>query len=338
MSDSKAVIFGCSGLHLTADERAFFADERPWGFILFARNIESRAQIADLTAALREAVGRAHAPVLIDQEGGRVQRLRPPLAPDYPSGAALGAVYGANPEKGLRAAWLQSRLMAFDMVPMGINVDCLPVLDVPVEGAHEVIGARAYSRDPAIVAAMGKAAAEGLKAGGMLPVIKHIPGHGRANADTHHNLPTVDTPHDELSRTDFAPFRALSGEAMAMSAHVIYSAIDPDRPGTQSPKVVADIIRGEIGFDGLLMTDDLSMNALSGDFVTRTRAILAAGCDVSLHCNGDVDEMKAVASATPVLSGERLRRAMAAEASFRVPDEADEQTLRDEFAELMAVS
>lgn len=338
MSDSKAVIFGCSGLAVSADERAFFADERPWGFILFARNIESRSQIADLTAGLRDAAGRPDAPVLIDQEGGRVQRLRPPLAPDYPSAAGLGALYMFDREAGLRAAWLQSRLIAFDLMPLGINVDCLPVLDVPVEGAHEVIGARAYSRDPAVVAQMGAAAAEGLKAGGMLPVVKHIPGHGRANSDTHHELPVVTTSRAELSASDFVPFRALAGEAMGMSAHVIYSAIDPDRPGTQSPAVIADIIRRDIGFDGLLMTDDLSMNALSGDFATRARAIFAAGCDVCLHCNGDMAEMKAVASATPVLNGKALARGRRAAEAFRAPDASDEQALRDEFAGLMAVA
>lgn len=334
MSESKAVIFGCSGLELSADERGFFAGEQPWGFILFGRNVSERAQISDLVAALRDSVGRPDAPVLIDQEGGRVQRLRPPLAASYPSGSVLGALYGEDREKGLRAAWLMSRLHAFDLLPLGINVDCLPVLDIPVAGAHEVIGSRAYGTTPDIVAAMGAAAAAGLKAGGMLPVVKHIPGHGRANADTHKELPVVETSHDELSRTDFAPFKALSGEAMAMSAHVVYSAIDADHPATTSAHVISGIIRDEIGFGGLLMSDDVSMEALSGDFDARTRAIFAAGCDVILHCNGVREEMCAVAGATPALAGESLRRANAVLAAFGKPDTSDEATLREEFGAL----
>lgn len=338
MSESKAVIFGCSGLALTADERAFFADERPWGFILFGRNVSEKAQIADLVAALRDSAGRPDAPVLIDQEGGRVQRLRPPLVPNYPSGAELGALYLNDREKGLRAAWLMSRLHAFDLLPLGINVDCLPVLDVPAPGAHEVIGSRAYGISPDIVAAMGAAAAEGLKAGGMLPVVKHVPGHGRANADTHLELPVVDTSRSELSSSDFAPFKALSGEAMAMSAHVVYSAIDADNPATTSARVIAEVIRGEIGFDGLLMSDDVSMKALSGDFAARTRAIFAAGCDVTLHCNGVAAEMRAVAGAAPVLAGDALRRANAVLASFQRPDGSDEAAVREEFAQFMATA
>lgn len=338
MNESKAVIFGSSGLRLTADERAFFADSKPWGFILFGRNIASTAQIADLVAEMRASIGRADAPVLIDQEGGRVQRLRPPIAPHYPAAASLGALYGRDPARGLRAAWLMSRLHAFDLLPLGINVDCLPVLDVPAPGAHDVIGERAYGASATIVAAMGRAAAEGLKAGGVLPVIKHIPGHGRAAADTHHELPVVDASRDELAASDFAPFRALSGEAMAMSAHVVFSAIDPDNPATTSARVIGEIIRGEIGFDGLLMSDDVSMKALSGDFVARTRAIFAAGCDVTLHCNGDRQEMEAVASAAPVLSGDSLRRAEAVLAAFEPADDSDESTLRQEFEGLMASS
>lgn len=338
MSESKAVIFGCAGPELLAEEAAFFADTRPWGFILFGRNIASLAQVADLTASLRESVGRPDAPVLIDQEGGRVQRFKPPLVPQYPSGADLGALYLANPDAGLRATWIMSRLHAFDLYPLGISVDCLPVLDVPSPGGHEVIGSRAYGITPEIVCALGAAASEGLKAGGMLPVIKHIPGHGRAGADTHHELPRVDASRAELSARDFVPFKALAGEAMAMSAHVVFTDIDPDNPATTSRRVVDEVIRGEIGFDGLLMSDDVSMNALSGDFATRTSAILAAGCDVTLHCNGDRAEMEAVASVTPELNGESLRRARSVMAAFRAPDDSDEAALRDEFEGLMAAS
>ena len=338
MSESKAVIFGCAGPELLAEEASFFADTRPWGFILFGRNIASLAQVADLTASLRESIGRPDAPVLIDQEGGRVQRFKPPLVPQYPSGADLGALYLANRDAGLRATWIMSRLHAFDLHPLGITVDCLPVLDVPSPGGHEVIGSRAYGITPDVVSVLGAAASEGLKAGGMLPVIKHIPGHGRAGADTHHELPHVDASRAELSARDFVPFKALAGEAMAMSAHVVFTDIDPDNPATTSCRVIDEVIRGEIGFDGLLMSDDVSMNALSGDFATRTSAILAAGCDVTLHCNGNRAEMEAVASVTPELSGESLRRARGVMAAFRAPDDGDEAALRDEFEGLMAAS
>jgi beta-N-acetylhexosaminidase len=338
MSESNAVIFGCSGPVLTADERAFFKETRPWGFILFARNIESLEQVRALTDSLRDSVGRADAPVLIDQEGGRVQRLKPPLVPQYPSGADLGALYGANREAGLRAAWLLSRLHAFDLRPLGITVNCLPVLDVPSPGGHEVIGRRAYGVTPETVAAMGRAACDGLKAGGMLPVIKHIPGHGRAGADTHFELPRVDAPHAALSERDFAPFRALAGEAMAMTAHVVFTDIDASSPATTSKTVIDDVIRSEIGFDGLLMSDDVSMNALSGDCAQRAGAIFAAGCDVTLHCNGERTEMEAVASVMPELSGDRLRRANSVIAAFGEPDDSDEAALRMEFEGLMAAS
>jgi len=338
MSESKAVIFGCAGPELSSGEASFFADTRPWGFILFGRNIVSLSQVADLTASLRQSIGRPDAPVLIDQEGGRVQRFKPPLVPQYPSGADLGALYLRNREAGLRATWIMSRLHAFDLLPLGINVDCLPVLDVPSPGGHEVIGSRAYGMSPEVVVALGGAAAAGLKAGGMLPVIKHIPGHGRAGADTHHELPHVDASHADLSARDFVPFKALAGEAMAMSAHVVFRDIDPDHPATTSRRVVDQIIRGEIGFDGLLMSDDVSMNALSGDFATRAGAIFAAGCDVTLHCNGVRAEMEAVASVTPELSGKSLRRARDVMAAFGRPDDSDEAALREEFEGLMATS
>jgi len=270
--------------------------------------------------------------VFIDQEGGRVQRLRPPLAPNYPAGGALGALWRNDREAGTRAAWLMARLHAFDLLRFGITADCLPVLDVPVEGASDVIGARAYGKEPGAVIELGRAAAEGLMSGGVLPVMKHIPGHGRAFADTHFELPTVDTPLSELRRHDFAPFKALNHLPMAMTAHVVYSAVDPKNPATTSAKVVNDIIRGEIGFDGLLMSDDTSMKALSGDFPTKAAAILAAGCDLVLHCNGVFEEMAGIASRTTALQGKSLERAERALTYIEDRDLADETEIRAEFA------
>jgi beta-N-acetylhexosaminidase len=303
MTESKAFISGCKGLAITPEEKAFFAGERPWGFILFGRNIGEPEQISDLVASLRDSVGNPDAPVLIDQEGGRVQRIRPPIVPQYPNGAAIGEIYRRDREQGLRAAWLMSRLHAFDLMRFGITVDCLPVLDVPIEGSSDVIGNRAYGHDPQAVAAIGAAAAEGLKAGGMLPVMKHMPGHGRAFVDSHHKLPVVDVPFEELAKSDFVPFVAMKNELMAMSAHIVFTAIDPENPATTSPKVVDDVIRGHIGFDGLLMSDDVSMNALAGNIEERARGIVAAGLDLVLHCHGIMDEMLQVARVVPVISG-----------------------------------
>lgn len=337
MSESKAVILGASGLELTPDEKALYAAERPWGFIVFARNLSEPGQIRDLVAAMRDCVGRPDAPVLIDQEGGRVQRIREPMLPRYPSGAALGDLYRENRERGLRAAWLMSRLHAFDMKGFGINVDCLPVLDVPVEGASNVIGSRAYGTDPETVAAMGRAAADGLLSGGLLPVMKHIPGHGRGMADSHHELPVVDASLKELDAHDFEPFRRLADLPMAMSAHVVYSSIDPDRPATTSRRVIEEVIRARIGFKGLLMSDDTSMNALKGTIGERARAIVAGGCDITLHCNGVMEEMKAVVAEVPVLAGAALERARAVEGAFGPGDGADEAAIRAEFDALGAM-
>lgn len=332
MSESKAMILGCAGKRLTGDEAAFYRDERPWGFILFARNVGDAAEIRDLVAAMRDCVDRPDAPVFIDQEGGRVQRLRPPLAPDYPPAAALGALYSREPEAGLRAAWLLARLHAFDLGRLGITADCLPVLDVPVEGAHDVIGNRAFAKEPEAVAALGRAAAEGLMAGGVLPVMKHIPGHGRAFADSHLALPRVDASLEELRRRDFAPFMALADLPMAMTAHVVFGAIDPDRPATTSPRVIGEMVRGEIGFDGLLMSDDVSMKALGGGFADRAAAIFDAGCDVVLHCNGSMEEMAAVASRTPALAGVALARAGRALSRLAHMDDMQEMAARAEFS------
>src|SRR6185436_6930575 len=309
---TRAFITGISGTGLTAAEREFIRAERPWAFILFKRNIEAPDQVSALVNEFRNCLGEADAPVLIDQEGGRVARLGPPHWPVYPPGAAFGALYDLDPALGLQAARLSSRLIAADLIDLGVTVDCLPLADVPVAGADAVIGNRAYGTEPAKVAAIARAVTEGLEQGGVLPVLKHIPGHGRATADTHFKLPTVDAPRDELDRTDFAAFKPLADLPMAMTAHVVFSAVDPAHPATTSATMIADVIRGAIGFQGLLMSDDVSMNALSGNIAERTRAIFAAGCDVALHCNGNIEEMREVAGQTPALAGRALERANAA--------------------------
>lgn len=338
MTQSKAMILGCSGLTLTAEEIALYKAEQPWGFILFGRNIDDAQQITDLVASMRDAVGRPDAPVLIDQEGGRVQRIRPPILQSYPNAQALGEIYARDRDKGLRAAWLMSRLHAFDLTRFGITIDCLPVLDVPVEGASNVIGNRAYGFDPTMVTEMGQAAADGLKAGGMLPVMKHMPGHGRGMVDSHHELPVVDVALDDLDNHDFVPFRALNQELMGMSAHLVFKAVDPERPATTSKKVIQEIIRGRIGFDGLLMSDDSSMNALKGTLGERAANIISGGCDMVLHCNGVMSEMLQVVKEVPVLSGRSLERAKAVEMGFPKPDYADETSLREEFNAMLAVA
>jgi beta-N-acetylhexosaminidase len=332
----KAFICGFEGLRLTPGEVAFVRREQPWGFILFARNIANPAQARELTDRLRDLAGRADVPILIDQEGGRVQRLKPPLWPAYLPGRRLGAIHSRDSGKGLRAAWLQSRLIAFDLAAIGVNVDCLPVLDVPQDGAHDVIGDRAYSLLPDEVARLGRAAAAGLIAGGVLPVIKHIPGHGRAMSDSHLALPRVDCPAGELGCTDFYPFMQLADLPLAMTAHVVYTAIDARRPATLSKKVLGGVVRGWMGYDGLVMSDDLSMQALSGDYSARTRSSFEAGCDIVLHCNGDMAQMEEIAAAAPVLKGDARRRADSALRRLNEMQPADEAALRAEYAELTA--
>src|SRR3954447_25159947 len=332
---SRAFITGISGPELSADERAFIRAELPWGFILFKRNIETPAQVTSLVRELRESVGNADAPVLIDQEGGRVQRLGPPHWPVYPPGAAFGVLYDIDPALGQSAARLSARLIAADLTDLGITVDCLPLADLPVPGADAVIGNRAYGTEPGKVAAIARAVTEGLEQGGVLPVLKHIPGHGRATADSHFNLPTVDTSRDELDRTDFAAFKPLADLPMAMTAHVVFSAVDPAHPATTSATMIAEVIRGTIGFQGLLMSDDVSMNALSGNIAERTRAIFAAGCDMALHCNGNIEEMREVAGQTPELAGRALERAKAALAARKGPRPFDRAAARAELDALI---
>ncbi len=307
-----AFITGLAGATLLDPERSFLASTRPAGVILFARNCVAHDQIRRLVSDSLDAIGSADTLVLIDQEGGRVQRLRPPLGRTLPAAAAFGTLYARDSSEAGRLAFLVSRQNAEDLRALGINTNCAPVLDVPVPGAHDVIGNRAYGATPAQVAALGAEVAAGLMAGGVLPVMKHIPGHGRAGADSHHNLPVVDTPRATLEATDFAPFRELAHLPAAMTAHVLFTDIDREHPASTSPTLTRDIIRGTIGFDGLLMSDDVSMKALGGPLGERARAVLAAGSDVVLHCNGYMAEMEAVAAECPVISGSSQKRLDAA--------------------------
>lgn len=329
---ARAFITGLAGQTISASERAFLRDAQPWGLIVFKRNIDNPQQVIKLVLSFRETLGW-QAPVLVDQEGGRVQRLGPPHWPAYPPGARYGELYDRVPASGLAAARLAGHLIAADLIALGIDVDCLPIADVPVAGHDPVIGDRAYGTEPGKVAAIAKAMAEGLLAGGVLPVLKHLPGHGRATADSHHKLPRVDTPRATLETTDFAAFKPLKDLPLGMTAHVVFSAIDPVAPATTSVTMVQEVIRGFIGFRGLLMSDDVSMNALSGSIAERSRAALAAGCDVVLHCNGKLDEMQQVASAAPMLSGEAARRAEAALAQRKAPEDFDVAAARKIFDE-----
>lgn len=328
-------IYGCSGTALTDDERAFFADAKPWGFILFGRNIVDREQVRELVDAMRATVNDPTAPVLIDQEGGRVARLKPPHWKERPAAARFGALHEVATETAAEAAYLHARLIAHDLFDLGINVDCMPVLDVPIEGANDVIGDRALSHNRTVVVDLGRVLIDGLIDGGVLPVMKHVPGHGRAMADLHLALPRVATPREELSMADFVPFRGLASCPMAMTAHVVYEAIDPKRPATTSPRVVNEVIRGEIGFEGLLMSDDLSMKALDGSLGTRAKAAQFAGCDIVLHCNGGMDEMRDVAKEAKPLEGAALKRATAALAHLVAPQDFDAQAGEARLASLL---
>jgi beta-N-acetylhexosaminidase len=331
---SRAFITGLTGLSVSANERAFLRDAQPWGLILFRRNVSTSSQVTELAQSFRDIVGW-QAPVLVDQEGGRVQRLGPPEWPAYPPGARYGELYDREPASGLAVARLAGHLIAADLRPLGIDVDCLPLADVPLKDADPVIGDRAYGSEPGKVAALAKAIAEGLQAGGVLPVLKHLPGHGRATADSHHQLPVVNTDRATLEATDFAAFRPLASLPLGMTAHVVFSAIDPVAPATTSVTMVNQVIRGFIGFKGLLMTDDISMRALSGTIADRSRAALSAGCDVILHCNGDMDEMIAVAGESPELSGAAAQRADAALAARVGPEDFDTQAARRIFAQMI---
>ena len=334
----RAVIFGCEGLNVTDWERAFFARTDPLGFILFARNCNTPAQVRTLVADLRACIGRADAPVLIDQEGGRVARLKPPHWRAAPAPARFGEMAHADRARACEAVQLNARLLAAEVRDLGISVDCVPLLDLRVPEADAVIGDRAFSTDADMVIALGRAVCEGMLAGGVMPVVKHIPGHGRALVDSHHALPVVDTPRAELEAIDFRPFAALADAPWGMTAHVVYSAIDPQAPATTSRRVIDEVIRGFIGFEGLLVSDDLSMQALQGGLGDRAAASLAAGCDVALHCNGKAEEMTAVADAVPALTEAAEQRLAAATARLAPPPSEEASAMQAHLDNLLAAA
>ncbi|MFL6845214.1 MAG: beta-N-acetylhexosaminidase [Allosphingosinicella sp.] len=334
----QAAIYGLSGLELTDDERAFFREADPAGYILFARNCSNRGQMRALTDGLRAIHGRDDVPILIDQEGGRVARMKPPEWPAFPAGEAFARLYEKAPMSAIEAARANAGAIAFLLREVGVNVDCLPVLDVRQPGATDIVGDRALGSEPMQVAALGRAVLDGLAAGGVAGVVKHVPGHGRALVDSHKEMPFVRASEAELE-VDLEPFRTLVSAPMAMTCHCVFTAWDPQRPASQSPVVIADVIRGRIGFDGLLMTDDIGMGALAGGFAERTRAAIDAGNDVVLHCSGDMTEMVAVASeagSLGELGGERLARAMASVAGV-APDTSYE-SLADKRDRLLALA
>ena len=316
------VIFGLAGARLSADERDFFRVSNPLGFILFARNCQRPEQVRTLTGELRDCLGR-DAPILIDQEGGRVTRLGPPHWRQPPPAAVFGKVFQRDPRLAIELARDNARLIADELHDAGIDVNCAPVLDVPAADGHAIIGDRAFCSDPRTVAQLGLAVAQGLLAGGVLPVIKHIPGHGRARADSHLELPVVSARHSDLSANDFVPFRALADQPIAMTAHVIYSDLDPHRPATTSLTVIAKVIRGEMQFDGVLLSDDIGMQALSGGLAGRARSALRAGCDLVLHCSGELAEMRTVASGLPAATAPAQARVQAALGFRKAPEPFD---------------
>lgn len=330
-----ALITGLSGPTLTEDERAYYRDVKPAGFILFRRNVEDGSLVKPLVDSVLEAIGREDVLVLIDQEGGRVQRLKPPNARDLPPAAAYAALYREDKEAAKASAYCVAQLVAQELRSYGINTNCAPVLDVPVAGAHDIIGDRAYGASPDQIIDLAREVADGLMAGGVVPVIKHIPGHGRATADSHLDLPVVTTSYVELSRSDFVPFRALSKLPAAMTAHVVFADIDSEQPASTSARVTKDVIRDDIGFNGLLMSDDLSMKALSGPMRRRAEAVIAAGSDVALHCNGDLDEMRAAAEGVPALSDAALDRFARAFAVTRKQQDFDVDVAVGHLASLM---
>jgi beta-N-acetylhexosaminidase len=334
MAVPKSVIFGCAGLELKTDEAAFFSEIKPAGFILFSRNCKNPQQVRALTNDLRQAINNENALICIDQEGGRVSRLGQPYWRNAPPAKTFSKMAEESLDKAYEALTLNIRLIGQELRDLGINVNCLPVLDIPVDGADPIIGDRALGTDPKRVSTLGRASCYALIQEGVLPVIKHIPGHGRANVDSHKNLPVVSASLTELSNIDFMPFKALADMPLAMTAHVVYTSIDAYRPATTSAKVIQDIIRGQICFDGLLMSDDLSMQALTGSFKDRTLRSIEAGCDLVLHCNGNMEEMGEVANVISDLSVEarnRMARALEMVSNYR---SIDKKTALERLEEL----
>jgi len=338
LSSPSAAIYGCAGLSLSAAEESFFRDANPFGFILFARNCETPEQVRDLVAALRASVGRDDAPVLIDQEGGRVARLKPPHWRNAPPASFFGRMASHDLQRAHEALKLNTQLIAAELTDLGIDVDCVPLLDLQFPGAHDVIGDRAFGGDPELVADLGRVVCDTMLAAGVMPIVKHIPGHGRAGVDSHKALPVVGTGKAELAATDFKPFKALADAPWAMTAHVVYSDLDAERPATTSPDVISKVIRSEIGFDGLLLSDDLSMEALSGSLGERARASLGAGCDVALHCNGKPEEMEQVAAAVGPLNAEAARRIAAARARLGPVGAVDTAALLKRLEAIMNIA
>jgi beta-N-acetylhexosaminidase len=331
-----AAIFGCAGTQLLPEERDFFRETDPLGFILFARNVADPEQLRRLTADLREAVGRADAPILIDQEGGRVARMKPPHWRAMAPAAWFGDLAQIDRARAATAVRINHKLLAGELLDVGINVDCTPVLDLRRSETTAAIGDRAFSADPYLVADLGRAAAEGLMAGGVVPVIKHMPGHGRATSDSHLELSHIDADFDALADADFVPFRKLNDLPWGITAHLVYRAIDPGLPATLSPRVIAEVIRGEIGFAGLLISDDMSMKALQGSLDDLAARLITAGCDIALHCNGKMDEMRLVSQGCgPLSSAARLRYERGRLRVNKEPD-FDPADLAQELAELMA--
>lgn len=332
-----AIVYGCAGQSLSAEETAFFAKADPFGLILFRRNCNEPSQIIALIDSFRTAVGRPEAPVLIDQEGGRVQRLNPPHWDRLPPQRRIGLLAEQDEAAGLAAAHLLGRALAAQCAPLGVTVDCAPVVDLLLPGAHGVIGDRAFSADPALSAKLGRAVAEGLLAGGVMPIIKHIPGHGRALVDSHETLPVVDTDLANLDATDFAPFRALADLPMAMVAHVVYTAVDAAQPATVSTVLVETVLRGRLGFAGVLIADDIGMQALAGSLPERAAATLASGMDLTLHCSGILADMKAISQAVPAMGEAAWARWEAALARVpSAPPLADAHRLAAELDALLS--
>ena len=333
----RAIVLGCEGTKLTADEKAFYKETNPFGFILFARNVENPEQLRALTDEMRNSVGDETVPVLIDQEGGRVRRLRPPHWRDYPAMRLFGDRFNDDPRNTAEALHLTLTLMSQDLLAAGITVNCAPVLDVPIPGSNEaVLGDRAFAEEPFLVSGLGQVAVDAFLANGILPVIKHLPGHGRAMCDSHKELPRVEATYPELQEQDFLPFRALRKAPLGMTGHILFRCIDGDNPATTSERVIREIIRGEIGFEGLLFSDDLSMEALQGDFKQRASASLKAGCDVVLHCNGKMSEMTAAVEGSAPLTESAIARWQHAQSLLPEKLDADTSEIESRLAELMA--